>query len=97
MKKMVIILMLVISLNILTANEILDKYNHKVKCNILYKKYNIDINTKSYKGWKRVCNNNKLFLYSNRNFIPYIDQRTICNCFISHYKTRNVEVLKGLR
>jgi len=97
MRKMVIVFLIVINLRVISTSEVLGIYKYTSVCDSLYGKYNIDINTKSYKGWKRVCNNHKLFLYSNKNFINTVDENRICDCFTNHNKTRNVENLKDAK
>lgn len=51
-------------------------------CNALFNKYNIDVNIHSNIGWRRVCNNGLLYLYTNKA-ISGNDVNYMCNnCFI---------------
>lgn len=63
----------------------------KKNCNDLLSYYKINYVTKSYKGWMRVCNNDKLELYTNIN-INKDDKDDICNCFYYDYKDRDVVI-----
>ena len=69
----------------------------KYECEVLFNKYGIDQVTKSYKGWMRVCNNNKLHLYSKQKYIDKKDVNLLCNCFKDNYKTRDVEDIRSSR
>jgi hypothetical protein len=64
------------------------------KCNRLLKKYEINRNLKSYTGWLRVCKNDKISLYANKELKTY-NKIDICRCFKSDLKDRSIEVFKG--
>ncbi len=67
----------------------------RYECKILFTRYHVDNTTKSYKGWMRVCGNNKLHLYTKQKYIDSVDKINICNCFKNNYKTRDVEVIRS--
>lgn len=74
----------------LNANEI------DVNCDRLYYKYKLDINTKTYKGWVRVCNNNKLHIYLSGTPSEY-EYTVFKDCFknsIQKYNTSSYETIK---
>ena len=55
--------------------------NANSECGALLNKYNIDINIHSNIGWRRVCYNGLLGLYTNKN-LNAKDENYICdNCF----------------
>lgn len=59
------------------------------RCNKLIAEYGIDPKIKSYKGWSRVCNNNKLYLYSKKP-ISGEDASSLCKCFKNTVKNRDI-------
>ena len=78
--KRLILLMLFVSLINLYAKE---------SCDDVLSRFEIEIKTKGYKGWQRVCNNNKLYLYTKKPLIAK-DEKDICNCFYYDYKDRDL-------
>ena len=46
-------------------------------CDKVYKKYNIDPDIKSVRGWRRVSKNNKIMYYADIN---QLDKDNVCNC-----------------
>lgn len=65
------------------------------ECHRLYTRYGIDPITKSYKGWLRVCNNDKIHLYTKNLFLEKEDKVSVCKCFTDDYKTRDVEIIRS--
>lgn len=80
--KRLILLMLFVSLINLYAKE---------SCDDVLTRFEIEIKTKGYKGWQRVCNNNKLYLYTKKPLIAK-DEKDICNCFYYDYKDRDLGI-----
>lgn len=62
-------------------------------CETIFEFYGINKNIKAYKGWMRVCTNDKLELYSNKDLGPY-DKKVICECFDDEYKTRDIDITR---
>jgi len=64
-------------------------------CISLYARHNIDVNIKTNKGWVRVCNNDKLKLYTITELSKY-DKVRICDCLKNelnnNIKDRSIEV-----
>lgn len=60
------------------------------ECREVFYIYNINPNIKSYKGWMRVCSNDKLDLYTNKVLTNYY-KSYICQCFENDVKSRNIE------
>ena len=79
MKKLFLILLILFLLN-LEAKE---------TCEKILKDFEIDLKTKGYKGWQRVCNNNKLYLYTKIQ-LNKENKEDICNCFYYDYKDREI-------
>ena len=48
-------------------------------CERLMTKYRINYEIKTDRGWKRVCNNKKLQVYT-KLYIEQVDYDSICNC-----------------
>lgn len=86
--KIIIVLLLVTSF--ILAQPVI---KNNVECKELVREYNLDIKLKTYNGWKRVCNNDKLYLYTSIK-PNAIDTFTICNCFIESEIDRNIESFK---
>ena len=80
--KRLILLMLFVSLINLYAIE---------SCDDVLTRFEIEIKTKGYNGWQRVCNNNKLYLYTKKPLIAK-DEKDICNCFYCDYKDRDLGI-----
>ena len=80
--KRLILLMLFVSLINLYAKE---------SCEDVLSRFEIEIKTKGYKGWQRVCNNSKLYLYTKKPLFVK-DEKDICNCFYYDYKDRNLGI-----
>lgn len=76
MGKMVIILLLVCLLNMSSATIDLNMYS-------------IDVNIKSSKGWRRVCNNDKIHLYVNRSLTKK-EKEELCKMVIEVSKMSNI-------
>ena len=76
-----LILILVVQINVFGKKE----------CDELLNSYNLDFYTKSYKGWMRVCNNDKLELYTKVKIDKNI-KNEICNCFYYDYKDRDITI-----
>lgn len=49
-------------------------------CNEIFERYRIREELKSYKGWMRVCKNNKLDLYASVE-MDQNEKDKICSCF----------------
>jgi hypothetical protein len=64
MLKNFLIMIIVFSLNNLPAIELNTVYPNR-KCDDVINEYGINNNLKTAKGWLRVCNNNKLSLYTD--------------------------------
>lgn len=63
----------------------------KKECSEVLSIYSLDYNTKSFKGWMRVCNNDKLNLYVTTKLTTQ-EKEIICNCFYYDYKDRDVTI-----
>ena len=63
-------------------------------CKQLFVHYSIREELKSYKGWKRVCLNDKIQLYTKLRISP-IDKAIMCNCFSVNNKARDINNLGG--
>lgn len=63
------------------------------ECKNIIRDYNLDLKLKTYNGWKRVCNNDKLYLYTNR-FPEPLDKLIICQCFSESEIDRNIETFR---
>lgn len=63
----------------------------KDDCIEVLRRYKLDNNIKSFKGWMRVCNNDKLNLYVSTK-LTKLEKETICNCFYYEYKDRDVTI-----
>lgn len=81
MKSLILILLIISFLN-LEAKE---------TCEKILGHFEIDVKTKGYKGWQRVCNNNKLYLYT-KTPLNKEDEKNICNCFYYDYKDRDLDI-----
>lgn len=81
MKSLILILLIISFLN-LEAKE---------TCEKILGYFEIDVKTKGYKGWQRVCNNNKLYLYT-KTPLNKEDEKNICNCFYYDYKDRDLDI-----
>lgn len=81
MKRLILLMLFVSSIN-LCAKE---------NCEDVLSRFEIEIKTKGYKGWQRVCNNNKLYLYTKKPLIAK-DEKDICNCFYYDYKDRDLGI-----
>ena len=79
MKRIILLMLFVSSINLYA----------KESCEDVLSRFEIDIKTKGYKGWQRVCNNNKLYLYTKKPLIAK-DEKDICNCFYYDYKDRDL-------
>lgn len=66
-------------------------YSKESECGYVLSYFDIDIKTKGYKGWQRVCNNDKLYLYTKKP-ITKKDEKDICNCFYYDYKDRDLGI-----
>lgn len=75
MKKVVFLMFLTFS--ILVAED--------QDCNLLFKRNEIDPDLKAAKGWKRVCNNDKLENYLSHK-VSLAEKNDLCICL-----TRNVD------
>lgn len=60
-----------------------------IRCSVLFNKYGIDARIKSYRGWLRVCNNNKITLYT-KTILSKEDKDIICECFEDTDKNRDI-------
>lgn len=60
------------------------------KCEMILNRYGIDPYLKSNSGWMRVCNNDKLHLYTE-NILTEEEKDLICKCVITTEKDRSVE------
>lgn len=58
-------------------------------CRDLLRLNNIDPKVKSYRGWRRVCNNDKLFLYTKHKLTKE-DKNALCSCFVDSSKNRDL-------
>lgn len=68
----------------------------KKECYNIIRKYNIIVNLKSINGWKRVCGNDKIELYTKPVVGKYAKYK-LCECIIStsNEKTdRSIEIFK---
>ena len=63
------------------------------KCLILLDRYGIRPDLKSNSGWARVCNNDKLDLYTS-NGLSTTEKEAICKCLVFGVKDRSIEVFK---
>lgn len=81
MKRLILLMLFVSSINLYA----------KESCDDVLTRFEIDIKTKGYKGWQRVCNNNKLYLYTKKPLIAK-DEKDICNCFYYDYKDRDLGI-----
>lgn len=63
-------------------------------CSEVFRTYNIREDLKNYRGWMRVCKNDKLYLYTTVN-ISNKEKELICSCFKDNTKDRSIEVVKG--
>lgn len=79
MKRLILLMLFVSSINLYA----------KESCDDVLTRFEIEIKTKGYKGWQRVCNNNKLYLYTKKPLIAK-DEKDICNCFYYDYKDRDL-------
>ncbi len=79
MKRLILLMLFVSSINLYA----------KESCEDVLSRFEIEIKTKGYKGWQRVCNNNKLYLYTKKPLIAK-DEKDICNCFYYDYKDRDL-------
>lgn len=79
MKRLILLMLFVSSINLYA----------KESCEDVLTRFEIEIKTKGYKGWQRVCNNNKLYLYTKKPLIAK-DEKDICNCFYYDYKDRDL-------
>lgn len=80
MKRLILLMLFVSSINL---------YAKENTCDDILSRFEIEIKTKGYKGWQRVCNNNKLYLYTKKPLIAK-DEKDICNCFYYDYKDRDL-------
>ena len=69
MKSLILILLFI------TCNNL---YAREIECTKLLSYFELEIKTKGYKGWQRVCNNEKLYLYTKKP-ISEKDKQCICN------------------
>lgn len=53
-----------------------------LECKALYLRNELDPDLKAVKGWKRVCNNDKLENYLTKNITPW-EKKELCNCLAS--------------
>ena len=81
MKRLILLMLFVSSINLYA----------KESCEDMLSRFEIEIKTKGYKGWQRVCNNNKLYLYTKKPLITK-DEKDICNCFYYDYKDRDLGI-----
>lgn len=81
MKRLILLMLFVSSINLYA----------KESCDDVLARFEIEIKTKGYKGWQRVCNNNKLYLYTKKPLIAK-DEKDICNCFYYDYKDRDLGI-----
>ena len=81
MKRLILLMLFVSSINLYA----------KESCEDMLSRFEIEIKTKGYKGWQRVCNNNKLYLYTKKPLIAK-DEKDICNCFYYDYKDRDLGI-----
>lgn len=72
MKK--IILFIFLTFNILKAGN--------NECYDIYIKYNLDPNIKAIKGWRRICDHDKLDSYLSKNIAP-TEKEKLCKCLSS--------------
>lgn len=79
MKRLILLMLFVSSINLYA----------KESCDDVLTRFEIEIKTKGYKGWQRVCNNNKLYLYTKKPLLAK-DEKDICNCFYYDYKDRDL-------
>lgn len=82
MKSLILLMLILFSLHL---------YSKDLECDKLLTYFEIDIKTKGYKGWQRVCNNDKLYLYTKKP-INKKDEKDICNCFYYDYKDRDLGI-----
>lgn len=82
MKNIILLLLIIFSCSLLGNDK---------ECSNLLNYYEIDIKTKGYKGWMRVCNNDKINLYTKRPLSKEIEIE-ICKCFYYDYKDRDVTI-----
>ena len=57
-----------------------NSFSSSTECKMLYRKFDLDIEIKSPRGWVRVCNNHKLYRYVYIN-LSYSDIESLCKCF----------------
>lgn len=81
MKRLILLMLFASSINLYA----------KESCDDVLSRFEIEIKTKGYKGWQRVCNNNKLYLYTKKPLIAK-DEKDICNCFYYDYKDRDLGI-----
>ncbi len=82
MKSLILIVLFVLCGNL---------YGNKTACNLVLTQFDIDVKTKGYKGWQRVCNNNKLYLYTKKS-LSLEEEKEICDCFYYDYKDRDLGI-----
>jgi len=58
---------------------LLPVFLYSQECYVLFRKNGIDYNIKIPRGWTRVCNNNKLYLYSDKT-VDYSVMDEMCMC-----------------
>lgn len=80
MKKIVFLLFLTFS--ILMAED--------QECNAIFKRNELDPDLKAAKGWKRVCNNDKLENYLTKKISPS-EKSELCGCL-----TKNVDEVREI-
>lgn len=82
MKSLILIVLFILSINL---------YGGKPDCVNIISHFDIDVKTKGYKGWQRVCNNNKLYLYTKKS-LSLEEEKEICDCFYYDYKDRDLGI-----
>lgn len=80
-----LLLLFIIFTNIAIASEL---------CKEIFSFYNIKENIKTYKGWMRVCNNDKIELYIDEPISIY-DKEQICQCFTDDTKDRDIQTIRS--
>lgn len=66
-----------------------------LECKTLYNRNDIDPDLKAVKGWKRVCNNDKLENYLDKK-ISLIEKLEICSCLTSGVdESREIYLVKS--
>jgi len=88
LKRNIVILLLLTTL-LLAGSSI-----EKQRCSFILNRFGINPNLKSNASWIRVCNNDKLSLYTDKD-LSVIDKEIICNCLVIKEVDRSIVNFKG--